>query len=40
MTTLELERLANVEGRLSVLQALIMVEVALTGSVLIAVVMR
>ena len=40
MTTLELERLANVEGRLSVLQALIMVEVALTGSVLITVLMR
>ena len=33
MTTLELERLANVEGRLSVLQGLILAEVALTGSV-------
>ena len=40
MTSQELERIANIEGRLSVLQALIMVEVALTGSILIAVLMR
>ena len=40
MTTLELERLANVEGRLSVLQGLILAEVALTGSVLLAVLVR
>ena len=40
MTERELERLANLEGRLSVLQALILAQLALTGSVLIAVVLH
>ena len=40
MTSQELERIANIEGRLSILQSLILSEVALTGAVFIAVLLR